>query len=333
MKYRLLRFVSLLLLSIVLVTACNGTTTVTSRPEQPPLRVTYNLWSGNFPIAIAHEKGFFQEQGVKVEPVYIENYLQSISTFSAGKSDAIATSMGSIMNIIGKNPDVQIILATDQSAGADVLVVQSDIKSMNDLKGKRIGTKLGDFGELFVTTLLEKNRLTTDDVTLVNVEPESVPARLESGDIQAGNTWEPYTSQAVKAGAQVLVSTKQTPGLLPNVIAFRSDVLRDRPKDIQAFIRAWFQAQDYWKANPEESKTLIAKMLSIKPEEVSTDGVQLSTLQDNLKAFTSGTTEESLYHTAKIYADFYIRTGGLNTAPDIQKLINPSFVQQLQPRS
>ncbi|MBD1907098.1 nitrate ABC transporter substrate-binding protein, partial [Trichocoleus sp. FACHB-832] len=100
-----------------------------------------------------------------------------------------------------------------------------------------------------------------------------------------------------------------------------------------AFIRAWFQAQDYWKANPEESKTLIAKTLSIKPEEVSTNGVQLSTLQDNLKAFTSGTTEESLYYTAKLYADFYTRTGGLNTAPDIQKLIDPSFVQQLQPGS
>ena len=165
---------------------------------------------------------------------------------------------------------------------------------------------------------------------LVNVEPESVPARLESGDIQAGNTWEPYTSQAVKAGAQVLVSTKQTPGLLPNVIAFRTSVLRDRPKDIQAFIRGWFQAQDYCQANPEESKALITKTLSIKPEEVSTDGVQLFTLQDNLKAFTPGSTTESLYHTAQLYADFYIRTGGLSAALDIQKLINPSFVQQLQ---
>ena len=333
MKSRFLRFVSFFLLSILLITACNGATTVTSRPEQPPLRVIYNLWSGNFPIAIAHEKGFFQQQGVKVEPVYIENYIQSISAFSGGKSDAIATSIGSIMNIIGKNPDVQIILATDQSAGADVLVVQSDIKSMNDLKGKRIGTKLGDFGELFVTTLLEKNRLTTDDVTLVNVEPESVPARLESGDIQAGNTWEPYTSQAVKAGAQVLVSTKQTPGLLPNVIAFRTSVLRDRPKDIQAFIRAWFQAQDYWKNNPEETNAVLAKKLNLKPEEVSTDGVQLYTLQDNLKAFTPGFTKESLYYTAKLYADFYTRTGGLSAALDIQKLIDPSFVQQLQPGS
>jgi NitT/TauT family transport system substrate-binding protein len=114
---------------------------------------------------------------------------------------------------------------------------------------------------------------------------------------------------------------------------FRSNVIRDRPAQIKAFVRAWFQAQDYWKANPEASKALIAKRLKIKPETVSTDNIQLSTLKENLKAFTPGSTEESLYHTAKLYADFSIRTGGLSTAPDIQKLIDPSFVQQLQPGS
>lgn len=330
MKSRFFRFLSVFLLSIVLITACNSTPNVTSQSELPTLRVIYNLWSGNFPIEIAHEKGFFTAQGVKVEPIYIENYIQSISAFSADRADGIATSLGSIINILGKNPDVQITQVTDQSAGADVLVVHRDIKSMNDLKGKRIGTKLGDFGELFISTLLHKNHLTTNDVTLVNVEPESVPAGLQSGDIQAGNTWEPYTSQAVKAGAKVLVSTKQTPGLLPNVIAFRTSVVRDRPLQIQAFIRAWFQAQDYWKTNPEESNALIAKKLNLKPEEVSTDGVQLYTLEDNLKALTPGNTADSLYYTANLYADFYTRTGGLSAAPDIPKLINPSFVQQLQ---
>jgi NitT/TauT family transport system substrate-binding protein len=210
------------------------------------------------------------------------------------------------------------------------MVVQRDIKSVADLKGKRIGTKLGDFGELFVTKILETKGLSTQDVSLVNIEAEAIPAFLKSGEIQAGQTWEPYVSQAVKSGAKVLFTSKQTPGLIPDVIVFHGNVLRDRPQDVKAFIRAWFQAQDYWKANPEESKAIIAKTLNIKPETISIDGIQLSTLQDNLKAFTPGSTTESLYHTAKLYADFYTRTGGLSAAPDIQKLINPSFVQQLQ---
>jgi NitT/TauT family transport system substrate-binding protein len=330
MKSRIIRLLSLCWLSILLVTACNGTTSVTSKPEHPPLQIAASVWAGYFPMAIAQEKGFFAANGVTVKPLYSKNFLAHQSKFLAGEYDGLAIALGSIMSIIDKNPNLQVVMVADYSNGADVVVANSDIKSVPELKGKRLGLKLGNFGELFVVKMLETNGLTTDDVMLVNVDPEQIPARLRSGEIQAGQTWDPYKTQAVKAGAKVLFSSEQTPSLIPDVLMFRSDTIRDRPNEVKAFIKSWFQAQEYWKANPEESKALIAKTLDIKPTEVSTDGIQLSGLQENLKAFTPGTTEQSLYHTAKLYADFYIRRGGLSAAPDIRKLINPSFVQQLQ---
>ena len=330
MKFRLIRFVFLFLLSLLLVTACNGTKTVTSHREYPPLRIAYIQWPGFYPMIIAQEKGFFTQQGVKVEPFYVENYVTSVSDFSAGQYDGVGISTGSLMSIIGSNPDTRVVLITDQSAGGDAVVAQPNIQSVADLKGKRIGTKIGDFGELFVSIMLERNGLTTDDVTLVNTEAEAIPTRLQGANIQAGQTWDPYISEAVKAGAKVLFSTKEAPGLVPSLIVFSNKVLTNRPTDIQAFIRAWFQALDYWEANLEKSNILIANKLNIKPEEVSTEGVDLFNQQDNLKAMTPGTTTESLYYTAKLYADFYIRTGGLSTAPDIEKLIEPSFVRQLK---
>lgn len=178
MKSRLLRFLSLFLLSILLFTACNGTTTVTSSPKLPPLKVGYTVWPGFFPMAIAGEKGFFQQQGVEVKPVYSQNYLAPIADFSAGKYDGLATALGSVISIIQKNPDMQIVLAPDESAGADAVVASHNIHRVADLKGKRIGVKLGDLGELFITGMLENNGLTTDDVTLVNTEGEAVLARL-----------------------------------------------------------------------------------------------------------------------------------------------------------
>ncbi len=281
-------------------------------------------------MEIAQEKGIFIQQGVKVESTYIENYFTSVSEFSTGRFDGIATNLGGLMNMIGKTPDLQIVLVTDQSAGADVMVVQRGIRSATDLKGKRLGTKLGDFGELFITTLLESHGLTTDEITFVNMEGEEIPAGLRGGSIQGGHTWEPYATQAVQAGARVLFTSQQTPGLIPDIFVFRSQVVRDRPQEVKAFVQAWFQAQDYWQAHSEESKAIIARRLRIKPETVSTDGIHLYTLKDNSKVFTPGTTTDSLYYTAQLYADFFIRKGGLSTAPDVQKLIVPSFVQQLQ---
>lgn len=329
MKYRLVRFLSLFFLNLALVAACSGTAKVTSRLEPAPLRVGYILWPGCFPMAIAQQKGFFDRQGVKIEPVYSPNYLTGVSDFSAGKYDGTITTFGGIMSMIEKDPDIQIILVSDYSDGADVVVAQHNIQKVAELKGKRIGVKLGEFGELLVLKMLEKNNLTSDKVTLVDVEAETVPQRLKGGDIQAGQTWYLYASQAIKAGANVLFTSKQTPGLIPDMFVFRGQVLRDRSKEVEAFIRGWFEAVNYWKTHPQESKALIAKGFKIEPEEVKIDGVQVLDLQGNLKAFTPGSSTESLYYTAKLYADFSIQRGALATRPDIQKLINPSFVRQL----
>jgi NitT/TauT family transport system substrate-binding protein len=133
----------------------------------------------------------------------------------------------------------------------------------------------------------------------------------------------------VQAGAHILFTSKQTPGLIASGIVFHSSVIRDRPQELKAFMRAWFQAQDYWQMHPQESAALIAKALNLKMADISTEGVQLFTLADNLKAMTPGTTTQSLYYTAKLYADFFIRTGGVSTAPNIEQLIVPSFVQAL----
>ncbi|MBD1923899.1 ABC transporter substrate-binding protein [Microcoleus sp. FACHB-831] len=328
MKSIVSRFLSIFLLTILLVTACNNPKNTPLQSE--PLRVGYNLWPGTFPVAIAQEKGFFTQQGVNVETSYTVNYLKSVSDFVSGQSDGIFIVLGSLIGLVEKIPDVQMVLASDESAGADVVLAVPTIKKVADLKGKRIGVKLGDYGELFVTKFLEQNGLNTNEVSLVNVEGEAIPAHFKSGDIQAGQTWEPYVTEAIKGKARVLFTSEQTPGLMPSVLVFRSKIIRDRPDEVKAFIKAWFQAQDYWKANPEESKIAIAKVLNIKPNEISTEGIKLYTLQDNLKAFTPGSTTESLYHTSKLYADFSIRTGGLSAAPDIKKMINPYFLQQLQ---
>ncbi|WP_242032008.1 ABC transporter substrate-binding protein [Microcoleus sp. FACHB-672] len=324
------KILSLFFLSLLVLISCKNVTLTPPKTESPPLKVAYNAWPGFLPVALAQEKGFFAQQGVKVETFYSEDTMAQMADFGAGNYDGVTLAMGSIGIVSGKNPDVQIIFATDRSAGADAIVAQSNITSVADLKGKTIGTGLGGFGELFVATMLEKNGLTTDDVTLINVDGDKIPAQIKSGEIQAGQTWEPYVSQVVKSGGRTLFTSDKTPGLIPDVMAFRGIVVRERPEDVRAFARAWFQAVDYWKANLKEGNELIAKVLKISPETISLEGVELLNLNDNLKTFTPGNTTDSLYHTAQLYSNFYIRTGGIARPLEINKLLNAAFLKALQ---
>ncbi|MGL5063644.1 MAG: ABC transporter substrate-binding protein [Microcoleus sp.] len=320
----LLRATVLLVLSLI-VTACN--IILPAKIEKIPLKVTYNPWPGFLPIVIAKEKGFFAQQGVEVEIFYVEDTQLQMADVGAGKYDGATLALGSIVIVSSKNPDLRIIFASDESAGADAVVASPSIGKIQDLKGKALGTGIGGFGELFGVKMLETANLTSEDVTLVNMDGEQVPARLKKGEIQAGQTWEPYVSEAVKAGARVLFSSAQTPGLIPDVVAFQNSVLRDRPDDIKAFVRAWFQAVEYWKVYPAEGNAIIAKSLNVDSDTVSLKGVNLFSVSDNVKAFTPGTDTKSIYYTARLYADFFVRSGGVTRAPDIDRLLDPSFLK------
>ncbi len=315
------------LLSILTLSLIACTLMAPPKPESSPLRVVYDPWPGFLPILIAQEKGFFTQQGVKVEAVFTKNAAEKIPEFGAGNYDGITLALGNVLTSSATNPNITIILATDISAGADAAIAQPPVLTMGDLKGKMVGTHLGGFGELFVSTMLEINGMKADDITLTNATGEQILPLVQSDKIQAGHAWEPYVSQGVKAGLRVLFTSEQTPGLIPDVIVFQGSVLRNRPNDIRAFVRAWFHAVDYWKANPQEGNALIAKALKLEPEAISLEGVKLLTLSDNRQAFTPGTTTESLHYTTQLYSNFFARTGSLNRLPDLKQLLNSSFLQ------
>lgn len=325
MKNLQLRLIALFFIHALFLTACFFTASPT--PERPPLRLIYDLWPGYLPIIIAQEKGFFDQQGVNVETLVTENASEKIADFNAGKADGITLALGNVMISSADNPNAHIIFAIDRSAGADAVVAQPQTKKVSDLKGKSIGTSVGGFNELFVTQMLEANNLTLEDVTLVNVEGENVPELVQNGKIQAGSTWEPFVSQAIALGLNVLFTSAETPGLIPDVMVFQGSVLRERPDDVRAFVRAWFQAVDYWKANPEDGKKIIAQTMKLQPETISLKGYDLLTLNDNLKTFVPGNTLESLHYTAQLYANFFVKTGSLSRQPNINKLLEPSFLQ------
>lgn len=315
-----------LCLTILLLTACSF---LASLPTKlPPLRFAYSAWPGYFPIVIAQEKGFFLAQGVKVETSFQENGQGILADFGAGKLDGILASLGEIIPISAVNSDLSLILVTAMSVGADAVVAEPEIEKIIDLKDKTIGVGVGSFGELFVTKMLEMNGISPEQVTFANTYGEQVSERLKSKIIQAGHSWEPHVSDAIKTGvAQVLFTSKQTPNLMPDVMTFSSKVLRERPQDIRAFVRAWFQALDYWQTHFKEGNAIISKVLNIAPDTISLEGVKFLSLSDNRNKFKPSNQEDSLYYTAQLYSNFFVRTGNLTRLPDFNKLFEPSFVK------
>jgi len=293
--------------------------------KNPPLKVSCITFVGYRPGIIAEEKGFFKAQGIDVELSYVDYLQLQQADFSAGKYDGIGLTLGDFMILSATNPDMQAVMVVDESTGADVVVAQSNIKTIPNLKGKKLGANLGGFSEVFVTEMLKISKLTSDDVRLVKVDGLEVPDRLQNNAIQAGHTWEPHLSESLKLGAHILFTSQQTPGLILDLIAFRGEVIRDRPEDIRAFVRGWLQALSYWEANTPEGNELVSKALNIPSNTISLEGIDLTDFAENQKFFQSDS-PNYIYKTANKYADFFIRTGNVTRLPNLETLFNSSFL-------
>jgi NitT/TauT family transport system substrate-binding protein len=277
------------------------------------------------PAQIGQELGYFAAEGVDLRAIHPEATDAMMSEFAAGQYDAIAVALGDVIAIAQANPDVHIVLNTDESAGADAVVAAAGVTGIEGLRGRRLGVNLGSFGEVLAERMLELHGLTRDDVRFVDVDAAGVPAGLAGGTIDAGHTWEPYVSQAVRAGGRVVFSSADTPGLVPDVVAFRGEFVRHHPEAVRGFVHAWLRAAEWWAAHPDSGQVLAARALGRDTSEAALRGIRLLGVADNRRAF-SDTSATSLERTARLYADFYARVGTARAVPDLDRMIDPGYL-------
>jgi NitT/TauT family transport system substrate-binding protein len=314
---------AIIIIVALLLVACGTAPAPTA--ARPPLKVAWALWPGWYPILIAQQQGFFSKHGVSVEPVLYDNYQAIFPDIASGKIDGAVSGLYDLLVPASQVP-LKVVMITDNSDGAEGLIATADIQTPADLVNKRIGVSPSSIGEFFTVNLLRQNGLTSADVTLTNVDAESVPAQIP-GQIEAGYTWEPHLSQAMANNNHILASTADTPGLVPDVVVFQAQVADQRPEDVRGFIAAWFEAVTWWQDHQTEGNALIAEATNQKADDISTVGVKIFNQADNLSAFAPGTDTTSLFYTGQQQLDYLITTGVFNKAPDLNQLLDPSFLK------
>src|SRR5450432_2725395 len=107
-----------------------------------PLRIGYSDWPGWVAWQIAIDKGWLREAGLDVTFDWFD-YSASMEAFAAGKIDGDFVTNGDALVMGAGGARNVIILITDYSNGNDMIVARPGIKSLADLKGKRIGIETG----------------------------------------------------------------------------------------------------------------------------------------------------------------------------------------------
>jgi NitT/TauT family transport system substrate-binding protein len=309
----------------LLLAACTRTDATLANRELP-LQVGIDLWAGYYPALLAEQLGYFRAEQVAVELTLPEDTDQLLVDFAAGSFDGIGVASGDTINVIEAFPDARIILFSDLSNGADMVLGLPPVNVPEDLRGHTVGTNLGGFGELLVRQMLDQHGIKPSAVKVVNVDASRAVDRLLSGEVAAVHTWEPYASRARALGAKVLYTSRDADGLILDGFIFSGDTLRARPVAVRRFVKAWFRAVEHWQAHPDEDNALLLARLAAPPGATDLTGIHLFGLDEERKLFDPESSNRSARRVLQRFVDHYLSRGTLSAVPDLDRLLDPQFL-------
>lgn len=316
-------------------TLCVAVMISTQALAAKPLKIGYSDWPGWVAWEIALEKGMFKKAAVKVEFEWFD-YVASMDAFAAGQLDAVPMTNGDTLVTGATGGKGVMILINDYSNGNDMVVAKPGIKSVKDLKGKKVGVEIGFVGHLLLLNALEKNGLKESDVELINVPTNETPQVLASGQVDAIVAWQPNSGQALKLvpGSTRIYSSADEPGLIYDVLAVAPASLSSRKEDWVKVIKVWYQAVAYLKdpKTSEDAIKIMASRVGIAPKDYKEflAGTKILTLEEALSFMKKGEGFTSLYGSSKISDDFNVANKVYEKAQDIDSYIDSSLMKALK---
>ncbi len=298
-------------------------------PENPFI-LGVSPMSGWYAWYGVQDTGIFEANDVTVKIEFFPVYSDSLTAFNSKQVDGICIAASDAVAPLKEGIDFKMVLVNDNSYGADGLVVQDGIESIQDLKGKTVATELGTLEHMFLLKILGDNGMTIDDVQFTNMTINDAGPGFIAGSVDAAVLWEPTLSMAIEGGGNLLYSTKETPGLIPDTLAVHTDIINSSKDAVQSIVNAWFDGVEKLKAKDPDFIKAICDGAELTEDEymVMLDGVTIFDKPMNEETFKEGTDYTSLGYTLQASAEFLLEVGMLDAIPDdLSSSLDDTFIK------
>lgn len=264
---------SFLIAVLLLIAACFLSC---SKSELTQVSFGYQPFSSNLTFFVAMEQGFFTDRGVKVDPVKIISANDAANAVINGDIVGNATvPLNVLLNIEENQPGLMKIFMVKSSSRerwSDYLLVKknSDIKSIEQLKGKKVGGYPGSAQQTLIKLIL-LNFMEEKDIITVEMPPNTQLQGLDAGQIEALLTYDERAIMAIENDiADVLmenpISSYVVDPMYGFPYVFSSKFVNEHPETAKKIRDAMYEAVDFINEHDSESRAIMAKWAGTKPE-------------------------------------------------------------------
>ncbi len=326
------------LIIVVMLTAfvlagCGNAVTGDQSAEQKPakIRLAYSTSLTSELKIVAKQMGWFEEEfknaGIPIEYNKFISGPPIIEAFNGGRLDVGQAGDQPSIQAKANNIDIKVIgifckgIFTPAAKYTSVVVpTGSDIKSIKDLKGKKVGVSVGTNYHKVLLYFLKYHGLTVNDITLVNMDNVNIRAAIASKNIDAGVLGEPYvaTLEYDKLGHKIDDRTDIKP--VYNAIIADNEFAKKYPHVVQRILKVYDKAAKWVAENPQQAIELVAKdsgvKLEVAEQAVLSNQYDLRITEDAVQSFQE--TEKFLKENRVIKRDV-----------DINELIDASYLKAI----
>jgi len=237
-------------LSFLLTAALGSALLVTSSAhaaEKTSFKVAWSIYVGWMPWDYADQSGILKKwadkYGIKIELTQINDYVESINQYTAGKFDGcVMTNMDMLTIPAAGGVDSTALIVGDYSNGNDGVVLKGAGKKLTDIKGQSVNLVELSVSHYLLARGLDSVKLAEKDIKVVNTSDADIVSAFATPSVTATVTWKPQLAEVTAMPKTSLVfDSSKIPGEILDLMVVNSDTLKANPKLGKALVGAWYE--------------------------------------------------------------------------------------------
>jgi NitT/TauT family transport system substrate-binding protein len=290
-----LRLLGVLVAAASLIAELSSTAHAVVKKE---FNVAWTIYVGWMPWPYAAEAGIVKKwadkYGITIKITQINDYVESINQYTAGKFDGVSlTNMDALTIPAAGGVDTTAVIMGDFSNGNDGIVLKN-AKSLSDIKGRKINIVELSVSHYLLARGLASIRLREKDIKTINTSDADIVGAFKSPDSTAVVTWNPQLME-VKAEpkAMLVFDSSKIPGEIQDLMAINTDTLKDNPNLGKALAGIWYETIALLQDQSDKGKTARESMAKASGTDLANFDAQLKTTRMfytpiDAVAFTNG---------------------------------------------
>jgi sulfonate transport system substrate-binding protein len=319
-KWKIAGVVGFFILIIIGVSA-NMSQNIEENVEQEIIFAHQDRVADAAPI-VAFEQGFFEDEGLNVRSMRFSSGPACAEALLYGEADFGTMGDTTAINALAQGHPVKIIASHGGGENRHRIIVseKSNIQSIADLEGKRIGVKLGTSTHGGLLKFSQEHGLDLGD-NVIDLGPSEQLTALAAGELDAIVASEPTPSlaEASRYGHE-LATLGGLDNTYPILTLVNKQFAEENPDKVVAMLRALKKATDYIHDNPEEAASMQADITGI-----DSNVIENAMRYHYYELDMSNTTTDSLTGSA----EFLMDVGEVRTMPDFGMVADPSYLENI----